>query len=127
MLIHRGVYRQRGAGLGGFFKGLFNASKPLFRKVFSLGKKVANLPIVKDVIQDTKDEIITVGTSTLSDALRGENIKDSMIKNATTAKENIKEKLIERVSDAVGVKRKPKSDSQTKKSKRSKDIFDEED
>lgn len=126
MLVHRGQNRQRGSGLGGFFKGLIRASKPLFRRVINVGKKVVKAPIVQDTIQSAKSEIINMGTATLSDALRGENIKESIIRNAGIAKENIKEGLIDRVSDAIrGNKRKGnKSEQSSKKKKKIIDIFD---
>ena len=122
MIVHKNLRLQKGSGLGAMFRGLLSASKPLFRKVLNVGKKVFKSPIVQDTIKSAKDELVNIGTATLSDALQGENIKESMIRNAAVAKENFKEDLIDRVSTAVGVKRKKSSGSSRRK--RTRDIFD---
>lgn len=124
MLYHRGPLIQRGRGLGGILKSVFSYVKPIFRNIFSFGKKAVKQPIVRDIISDVKDTAIQTGVSTVTDLLKGESVKQSLYNNSKLARDDIAQKLIDKV-ESLSKKRK-KTSKKKRGSKRSRDIFDDD-
>ena len=142
MITHTGAFiqkgrgrRQSGLGLGGFFRGLFSAAKPLFQKVISVGKKVISHPLVTDTVADLRDGLVDVAVASSKDILQGENVRDSILKNTDVAKKDATQKLINRIDDYSSNRKRRKnrkeivieegkSRKKRKRKKMNKDLFD---
>ena len=141
MITHTGAFmqkgrgrRQAGLGLGGFFRSLFSAARPIFQKVLSVGKKVVSHPLVTDTVADLKDGLVDVAVASSKDILQGENVKDSILKNTDISKKDVTQKLINRI-DGYSSNRKRRKDKKEfmqekrprkkkRRKKMSKDLFD---
>ena len=135
-LIQRGSGGQRGIGFGGFLRGIFNAAKPMLRTALRVGKKAMHNPLVRDTVNDLKEGLVEVASASAVDVLKGSSLKDSLIKNANTAKEELQNNLINRVENAAlkrknidGCNSKKKCKTKRRKRKRKnvsqKDLFDD--
>ena len=87
MLIHRGKYVQSGAGLGNFLGKIFKKVWPVITDIFSSAP-------VKQVTSDVKDSALNAGLNLASDIIQGENVKDSLEKNAKQFGKNVGQSVI---------------------------------
>jgi len=111
---------QRGHGLGGIFASLFKAAMPVLKSV---------APVLKRGAKAVAKEAITTGAQIASDALAGDNWKDSAAKHGTAATKRLVKKGTKNLVGMMSAK--PIKRNRTKAIKGSKyrkidrgDIFD---
>ena len=122
MYIHRGAFSQRGRGLGSIFSSLIRAVIPAASKV---GKAMLKSPITKELLKTAKDTAIQGGVSLAADALRGEDMSESLQQNLNMAKERMADSMETAFTrKRPGNKRKkPRRGGVGKRLRRSHDIF----
>ena len=108
--IYRGVYHQKGNGVGSVLSGLFRLLTPFIKR----GAKAAlRSQPVRRALQSAKKSAIKTATVAASDLIAGKNIKQNAQLNLKQAQRNI-EKAITGPPPAKKKKRPPPS-SQFKK------------
>ena len=107
MYIHRGAFTQRGRGLGSIFSSLIRAVIPVASKV---GRAMIKSPITKELLNTVKDTAIQGGVSLAADALRGNNMEDSLQENLNMAKERMAQTI-----ETVGTKKRVNQARPTKR------------
>lgn len=60
--VHRGLYLQRGHGLGGIFSSLMRILRPVFKKGMQMGKTALADPSIKKAVANLKKSSIKAGT-----------------------------------------------------------------
>lgn len=106
MLIHRGRYVQSGNGFGGFLGNIF-------RKVWPVISNIFNSAPVKKVTSDVKDSAINAGLNLASDIIHGENVKESLEKNAKEFGKNVGDSVINTADSLLSTNKPNKKRSQT--------------
>jgi len=102
--IFRGTYMQRGYGLGGTFRNFFKWITPIFKQ--------HALPLIQSGAQELGKQAISTGVKLARDAVSGKNIKDSAKEHVTSAVENLKGQVDQKLSsvqnklEGKGIKRK---------------------
>ncbi len=99
MLIHRGRNIQQGSGLGGFLGNLFKRVWPVVSSIFSSAP-------VKQVASDVKDSALKAGLNLASDVIHGQNVKESLEKNAKSFGKNVGESVINAADSVLSTKSK---------------------
>ena len=115
-----GPSHQKGHGLGGIFSSLFRAAMPVFKSV---------APVLKRGAKAVAREAITTGAQIASDALAGDDWKESAAKHGNLASQRLLKKGAKNLINMVGpVKKrkagKLKSIKGSKFRKINRDIFD---
>ena len=95
--VFSGSPRQRGHGLGGVFRSLYRYMVPLF--------KTHALPAVKSGAKSIGKEAVRAATNVGIDALRGDDLKQSVKHNFETAISNLHDKAQEKFQTGAGRKR----------------------
>ena len=118
--VFAGYPNQRGHGLGGFFKQLYNWFVPIV--------KTHAIPFLKKGGEIVGNEVIKSATNVANDAIAGKNIKNSAQENFTNSLNNLSQKATESLKGR-GYKRKRKISLKTFKPKKFKqrrliDVFD---
>ena len=90
-----GLYRQRGAGIGSFFAGLFRKVVPF------LTEKV--IPTVGPAV---KESLKTAAANVMQDVIQGENVLESVKKNVSTEGQKLFAKVPEVLAASELTKRK---------------------
>lgn len=100
--VHRGVYMQRGRGLGGIFASLSRFLRPMFTKGISIGRKALSEPALKQAVNQIKNESIKAGTRAINQQL-------GKIASTPKAKQPISvKKAQKRVAGAIGTNKIPR-------------------
>ncbi len=107
MLIHRGRIVQQGSGLGGFLGKLFKRVWPVVSSIFSSAP-------VKQVASNVKDSAVKAGLNLASDIIHGENVKESLEKNAKSFGQDVGQSVIN-VADSVLLAKKKNQSPQKRK------------
>lgn len=107
MLLTRPRRIQTGKGIGAILRGISRFIKPIFSSpaVKSAAKSIANKALTSSV---------AAGSEVVKDALRGENIVDSLKRNVT----NQGDQIIQHAMEEVGLKKSHPSKSRLKNKKR---------
>jgi hypothetical protein len=84
--FHVGPRIQSGYGFGSFLSNIF-------KSIFGIGKKIATSAIGKEVINAAKDATLSTTVNVLSDAIKGDNIKESIGQNLTAARNTVSKAL----------------------------------
>ena len=79
----------RGSGIGSIFSNIFRGLIPLAKGLFKVGRKVAASDGGQRILKAAKQSAINAGIDIAHDALQGENIKQSALKNMKQAKQNV--------------------------------------
>lgn len=95
--VFRGVARQRGYGLGGMFKSMFRYILPLF--------KSHALPVIRRGAEAIGTEAVRAASNIATDAIKGEDIKQSFQHHANSAIENLSTQAKNRLQSGSGRKR----------------------
>lgn len=83
MNYHRGLYVQRGRGLGNIFSSIFRAVAPTLA---GIGKSIIKSPITKNLLSTAKKSAVNAGLNLVSDTLAGENVGRSLKRSANRAR-----------------------------------------
>ena len=133
MAIFSGQHLQAGHGFSGVFKGITALFKPLIRlftgstarKSVDILRKVAAKPIAKTLIKSSKKELGKTALNVVSDILEGDNLKESLKKNGSSAVKNIATASLKKALENA---KKPSKNTPTvlksSKKKRKRTIFD---
>ena len=115
--VFTGYPNQRGHGLGGFFRQLFNWFVPIV--------KTHAVPFLKKGGEIVGTEVLKSATNVANDVIAGKNIKNSAQENFSNALNNLSEKATVSLKGG-GYKRKGKSIFKPKKFKHRRliDVFD---
>jgi hypothetical protein len=111
ILFHRSPhYIQPGHGIGSIFKSLARfilpAAKKTFKTVANVGKQIIANPIVRDLANTVKDEIIRTGVNAAANLIQGNEIAPEFQSNVDEARVKVANKVREKV---LGSGRKKKS------------------
>jgi hypothetical protein len=98
--VYRGIPRQKGYGLGGIFKSLYRYVLPFL--------KDHALPVIKKGAEFVGNEAIRAAGNIATDAIKGNNIKDSFKQNATNIVDNISAEAKSKLQSGSGRGRKRK-------------------
>lgn len=129
MSIHRkcssnqpGDYIQRGKGVGGVLRSLYNRLLPIAKNT---GEKILSSPEATDTLAAVRDSAIDAGINIVLDKAAGKSSSKSVRKNVDRAKNEIVSAAKSNVRRAV---KRTLSDAMTRREpKRSeKDIFDDD-
>ena len=80
---------QRGRGIGGFFKTIINAFKPLFKSAGTSIAKAATSRSGKMLGKALKDQALTSVANLSADALRGNDFGESLSNELVSGRRNI--------------------------------------
>ncbi len=97
-MLYQGGARQRGYGIGGVFKSMFKYLIPLFR--------THALPTIKKGAEIVGNEAIRAVGNIATDAIKGQNLKDSIQQHASNAVENLTNQVQAKFQSGSGKKRK---------------------
>ena len=112
-----GELLQRGRGIGGMLRRLFNSLfSPILKTAGKSITKAATSNTAKPVGKAVKDQLLESGMRVGVDVLRGENLKDSVKKEAKHVKRKAADKVDEFASDIIKKRKKqPKRQIDVKK------------
>ena len=86
MIIHRSRYLQTGRGIGGIFASIFKSLVPMVK---SLGRSVVSSPITKNALKAAKEAGTSAALNLASDAIAGNDMRDSLNRNLKDARQSI--------------------------------------
>jgi hypothetical protein len=121
---HVGPRIQSGYGFGSFLSNIF-------KSIFGIGKKIATSSIGKEVINAAKDATLSTSVNVIADAIKGDNVKESIGQNLTEARDTVSKALKTGLSIHKDKQKKRKinnlSEDSGKKRKAAveKDLFDD--
>lgn len=112
-----GELLQRGRGIGGMLRRLFNSLfSPILKTTGKSITKAATSNTAKTIGNAVKDQLLESGMRVGVDVLRGENLKDSVKKEAKHVKRKAADKVDEFASDIIKKRKKqPKRQIDVKK------------
>ena len=112
-----GELLQRGRGIGGMLRRLFNSLfSPILKTAGKSITKAATSNTAKTIGNAVKDQLLESGMRVGVDVLRGENLKDSVKKEAKHVKRKAVDKVDEFASDIIKKRKKqPKRQIDVKK------------
>ena len=112
-----GELLQRGRGIGGMLRRLFNSLfSPILKTAGKSITKAATSNTAKTIGNAVKDQLLESGMRVGVDVLRGENLKDSVKKEAKYVKRKAADKVDEFASDIIKKRKKqPKRQIDVKK------------
>lgn len=93
--IYRGVYSQRGQGIGSVLGSIFRTLVPALS---SGAKAIATSPTTKKVLTAVGKEALKTGSETIADIAKGKQVKEAVNANVGAAKK----RLAEAVSSGQG-------------------------
>lgn len=121
-MIGRTRFRvQTGRGLGSILSSIFSKLAPVARTVYNAGKRAINSTLGQSILKTTGQSVAEGGVNLIDDVLKGENVKNSLVKRAKNTAEKSLTDSAKLIQDAV--KRKfvdPTIQIRTKIPKRSK-------
>ena len=109
---------QRGRGIGGLLRIASSIFKPLFKTVGSAALKVARSNTGKMVGNALKEQAINSGTNFVVDALRGNDLEDSVHNEV----KNMRKRAADTIESARNVPMKKNITYQTKSRKKKKQV-----
>ena len=89
MYYYKAPYIQKGYGLGGIFRSVVKFFKPMVHNA----TKILNKPEVKRVLKTVGKETLHGGSKVLLDSLRGNDIKSTLNKRISKAKQKISDSI----------------------------------
>ena len=109
---------QYGKGFFSIFSKLLPFVKGVFQKIMPVAKKVASHPTVRQAASQLKDHAIDAGLNVANDALKGENIGESLKREAANVGINTAQDLLDTAK--ASRKRGANAGSEAKKKKKRK-------
>jgi hypothetical protein len=126
MAVFRGHANQRGHGLGGIFRTLFNYIMPIF--------KTHALPVLKQGAKIVGSEAIKTASNIANDAIRGRNIHEASREHLKEAVNSLSAQAQSNLQSGSGSRKRKYNQKNTQnnnilkkpslKSRRASDIFD---
>lgn len=89
MIGPRKRYTQHGRGIGSILSSVFKKILPFVKTILGIGKKAASSKTGQSLIRSAKNEAIKSSLQVADDALKGQNIGESLKRNAKSAGSNI--------------------------------------